>query len=186
MIKKILISLKSLGLKKTAIKIIFKIFNFFSLKLYKRKKFEKNLFKIRSIEERFNKIYYTNYWLDSESRSGTGSSLKSTKNVRFHLPKIIERFKIKRLFDAPCGDFNWMSKVLKDIDIDYTGADIVEDLIVSNKKNKKNNIKFIKLDIRIDKLPASDLMICRDCLFHFSYEDIFKFLDNLYALSILR
>jgi hypothetical protein len=184
MIKKILISLKSLGLKKTAIKIIFKIFNFFSLKLYKRKKFEKNLFKIRSIEERFNKIYYTNYWLDSESRSGTGSSLKSTKNVRFHLPKIIERFKIKRLFDAPCGDFNWMSKVLKDIDIDYTGADIVEDLIVSNKKNKKNNIKFIKLDIRIDKLPASDLMICRDCLFHFSYEDIFKFLDNFLISDI--
>ena len=71
-----------------------------------------------------------------------------------------------------------MSHVLKNVDVDYIGSDIVEDLIVSNKKNEKNNIKFIKLDIRTDKLPVSDLMICRDCLFHFSYEDIYKFLDN--------
>ena len=184
MIKKILISLRSLGLKRTAIKIIFKIFNFFSLKHYKRKKFKKNLFKTKSIEERFNKIYSTNYWLDDESRSGTGSSLRSTENIRIHLPKIIERFHIKRLFDAPCGDFNWMPQVLKNANVDYIGSDIVEDLIISNRKNEKNNIKFVKLDIRIDKLPASDLMICRDCLFHFSYEDIFKFLDNFLISDI--
>ena len=184
MIRKILINLRSLGLKRTIIKIIFKIFNFFSLKHYKRKKFEKNLFKIKSIEERFNKIYSTNYWLDGESKSGKGSSLRSTENIRIHLPKIIERFKIKRLLDAPCGDFNWMSQVLKNVDIDYIGSDIVEDLIVSNRKNEKNNIKFVKLDIRIDKLPMSDLMICRDCLFHFSYEDIFKFLDNFLISDI--
>jgi len=184
MIRKILINLRSLGLKRTIIKIIFKIFNFFSLKHYKRKKLEKNLFKIKSIEERFNKIYSTNYWLDGESRSGKGSSLRSTENIRIHLPKIIERFKIKRLLDAPCGDFNWMSQVLKNVDVDYIGSDIVEDLIVSNRKNEKNNIKFVKLDIRIDKLPMSDLMICRDCLFHFSYEDIFKFLDNFLISDI--
>lgn len=184
MIRKIIISLRFLGLKRTVINIIFKIFNFLSLKHYKRKKFEKNLYKIKSVEERFSKIYSTNYWLDSESRSGTGSNLNSTKNIRIHLPKIIERFNIKRLFDAPCGDFNWMSQILKDVDVDYIGSDIVEDLIVSNRKKVKNNIKFIKLDIRIDKLPASDLMICRDCLFHFSYEDIFKFLDNFLISDI--
>ena len=184
MIRKILINLRSLGLKRTIIKIIFKIFNFFSLKHHKRKKLEKNLFKIKSIEERFNKIYSTNYWLDGESKSGKGSSLRSTENIRIHLPKIIERFKIERLLDAPCGDFNWMSQVLKNVDIDYIGSDIVEDLIVSNRKNEKNNIKFVKLDIRIDKLPMSDLMICRDCLFHFSYEDIFKFLDNFLISDI--
>ena len=185
MIRKILINLRSLGLKRTVIKIIFKIFNFFSLKHYKRKKFEKNLFKIKSIEERFNIIYSKNYWLGDESRSGTGSSLRSTKNIRIHLPKIIERFHIKRLFDAPCGNFSWMPQVLKNVNVDYIGSDIVEDLIISNRKNEKNNIKFVKLDIRIDKLPASDLMICRDCLFHFSYEDIFKFLDN-YLISDIK
>lgn len=184
MIKKILFSLRTFGLKRTVIKIIFKIFNFFSLKDYRKKKFEKNLFKIKSIEERFDKIYSLKYWSDVESRSGTGSSLRSTENIRIHLPKIIERFNIKRLFDAPCGDFYWMSQVLKNIDVDYIGSDIVEDLIVSNRKHEKNNIKFFKLDIRIDKLPVSDLMLCRDCLFHFSYEDIFKFLDNFLISDI--
>jgi hypothetical protein len=187
-IKKIIIYLKSTRLTRTAIKIIFKILKIFSLSRYitryKKKKFKKILFKTKSVEERFNKIYSTNYWLDDESRSGTGSSLRSTENIRVHLPKIIKKFKIKRLFDAPCGDFNWMPQVLKGVEVDYIGSDIVEDLIVKNKKNEKNNIKFIKLDIRIDKLPEADLMVCRDCLFHFSYEDIFKFLDNFLTSDI--
>ena len=184
MLKKFLISLKSTGFKRTIEKLIFKIFNYLSLKNYKRKKFEKNLFKTKSVEERFNKIYSTNYWFDNESRSGTGSSLRSTENIRFHLPKILEKFNIKKLFDAPCGDFNWMSQVLKSVEIDYLGSDIVKDLIVSNKKYENDKIKFSKLDIRVDKLPASDLMICRDCLFHFSYKDIFLFLNNFLSSDI--
>jgi len=186
MIKKILINLRSIGLKRTIIKIIFKIFNFISLKNYKRKKFEKNLFKIKSVEEKFSKIYSTGHWsrLIDNSKSGTGSSLRSTQNIRIELPKIIERFKIKSLFDAPCGDFNWMSYVLKKINVDYIGADIVEDLIFLNRKYESNNIKFVKLDIRMNKLPASDLMICRDCLFHFGYEDIYKFFKNFLRSDI--
>ena len=184
MLKKLFISLKSIGFKRTIVKLIFKIFNYLSIKNFKRKKFEKNLFKTKSVEERFNKIYSTNYWFDNESRSGTGSSLRSTENIRFHLPKIIETFNIKKLFDAPCGDFNWMSQVLKSIEIDYLGSDIVKDLIVSNKKYENDKIKFSKLDIIVDKLPTSDLMICRDCLFHFSYKDIFLFLNNFLSSDI--
>jgi hypothetical protein len=184
MLKKLFISLKSIGFKRTIVKLIFKIFNYLSIKNFKRKKFEKNLFKTKSVEERFNKIYSTNYWFDNESRSGTGSSLRSTENIRFHLPKIIETFNIKKLFDAPCGDFNWMSQVLKSVEIDYLGSDIVKDLIVSNKKYENDKIKFNKLDIIVDKLPTSDLMICRDCLFHFSYNDIFLFLNNFLSSDI--
>ena len=36
----------------------------------------------------------------------------------------------------------------------------------------------------MDKLPKSDLMICRDCLFHFSYEDINLFLKNFLSSDI--
>ena len=175
MLKKIFNSLKSIGFKRTIVKSIFKI---------KLKKLEKKLFKTKSVEERFNLIYSTNYWFDNESRSGTGSSLKSTENIRFHLPKIFQKFNIKKLFDAPCGDFNWIFHVLKSVEIDYLGSDIVKDLIVSNKKYENDKIKFSKLDIRVDKLPASDLMICRDCLFHFSYEDIFLFLNNFLSSDI--
>ena len=184
MLKKLFISFKSIGFKKTIIKLIFIIFNYISFKSYKRKKFEKNLFKIKSVEEKFNKIYSTNYWFDNESRSGTGSSLRSTENIRFHLPIILEKFNIKKIFDAPCGDFNWMPQVLKSVEIDYLGSDIVKDLIVSNKKYENDKIKFSKLDILVDKLPTSDLMICRDCLFHFSYKDIFSFLNNFLSSDI--
>lgn len=175
MLKKILISIKTIGFKRTIIKLIFKI---------KLKKIEKKIFKTKSVEEKFDLIYSTNYWFDKESRSGTGSSLMSTKNIRFHLPKIFKKFDIKKLFDAPCGDFNWMLHVLKSTKIDYLGSDIVKDLIVSNKKYENDRIKFSKLDIRFDKLPDSDLMICRDCLFHFSYKDIFLFLNNFLSSDI--
>jgi hypothetical protein len=184
MIIKPLKSLKSIGLRRIIVKIIFKISDYLSLRNYKRKKFEKNLFQTNSVEERFNKIYSTNYWSNNESRSGEGSSLRSTENIRVHLPKIIEKFNIKKLFDAPCGDFNWMSQVLKSIEINYVGSDIVKDLIVSNKKYENDKIKFSKLDIRDDKLSASDLMICRDCLFHFSYKDISLFLNNFLSSDI--
>ena len=184
MYKKFFISLKSIGFKRTIIKLIFIIFNYLSFKSYFKKKFEGNLYKIKSVEEKFNKIYSTNYWFDNESRSGTGSSIRSTENIRFHLPKIFKKFNIKKLFDAPCGDFNWMSQVLKNAEIDYLGSDIVTDLIISNKKYENNKIKFSKLDIIVDKLPVSDLMICRDCLFHFSYKDIFLFLNNFLSSDI--
>jgi hypothetical protein len=174
-IKKFFFSLKSIGFKRTVIKLILKI---------KKKKFERMLFKIKSVQEKFNLIYSTNYWNNNESRSGTGSSLRATKNIRFHLPKIIDKFNIKKLFDAPCGDFNWMQHILKNIEIDYLGSDIVEDLIVSNKKYENNKIKFSKLDIVNEKLPEADLMICRDCLFHFSYKDIFTFLKNFLSSNI--
>lgn len=164
-----------------------KLINFFinKLKGKRRKFYERNLFKIKSAEDKFAKIYNDNYWLGNESRSGTGSSLLSTENIRNHLPKIFNKFKIKKVFDAPCGDFYWMYHVVKHSNIDYCGADIVEDLIILNKTKYENDrIKFKKLDIRKDKLPKSDLMICRDCLFHFSFDDIYSFLKNFLSSDI--
>ena len=145
--------------------------------------FIKNL-KRKSIEKRFTYIYKTNYWNDCESKSGPGSNLRSAKNAIFHIPKIIKKFNIKKLFDAPCGDFNWMYQLKKNVEIDYLGADIVEELISVNKKYENDKTKFIKLDIINEKLPEADLMICRDCLFHFSNKDIFKFLNNFLLSDI--
>lgn len=179
MIIKILYYFRFVGFKKTILIILLKLSSFILPRNIKRKNYEKNLFRLKSIEQKFNKIYEDNYWLDRESRSGTGSNLTSTKSIRYHLPIIFKKFKIKKIFDAPCGDFNWMSKIFPINNIDYLGADIVDNLILINKKKYENNkIRFQKLDIRLNKLPRADLMICRDCLFHFSYDDIFLFLKN--------
>lgn len=129
----------------------------------------------------FNRIYKNNLWGNLESVSGPSSTLARTTNLRAILPKIIYELKIESILDAPCGDFNWMGSVIRELpEIRYTGADIVSDLIEYNSRNNSNlkNVSFLELDITNDKLPSSDMMICRDCLFHFSYFDTYKFFIN--------
>jgi hypothetical protein len=45
-------------------------------------------------------------------------------------------------------------------------------------------VKFVHLDLTTDVLPQADLMICRDCLFHLSYEDTRRVLDNFVRSGI--
>lgn len=127
----------------------------------------------------FSEIFQNNKWRSAESVSGTGSELKYTENLRKHLPNLFEEFGVKKVLDAPCGDFNWMKEISKNLNIHYTGGDIVPELISKNISNYQSpKTKFIVLDITTDKLPDADLMICRDCLFHLSYENIEKFINN--------
>ena len=185
LINKIILSFKSQGTKKTLFKILSQITNIIFLKKYLRDKNTKNILKLKTPEERFSKIYQSNYWIDNESRSGAGSNFESTKNIRFHLPILIKKFNIESIFDAPCGDFNWIDHVLREVNVNYIGSDIVDELIISNKKKFQNEkTKFSKLDITKDRLPKSDLMICRDCLFHLSYADIFSFFKNFLSSEI--
>lgn len=132
-----------------------------------------------SIEHRFTWIYKRNHWGNCESVSGPGSTLRYTENLRKHLPLLFSEYKVRKVLDAPCGDFNWMKEVVKEIDIHYVGADIVPQLVESNNAlYKSEHVGFIHADITNGALPAVDLMICRDCLFHFSYADIAKFINN--------
>ena len=134
LINKIILNYKSQGIKKTLVKILFQIINIVFLKKYLRDKNTKNILKLKTSEERFSKIYQSNYWIDNESKSGAGSNFESTKNIKFHLPILIKKFNIESIFDAPCGDFNWIDHVLRETNVDYIGSDIVEELILSNKK----------------------------------------------------
>jgi len=131
---------------------------------------------LSTLRERFTYIYLLNHWGSLETRSGFGSELSYTENLRKELPVLIKQFSIKKIFDGPCGDFNWMQHFLKTVDVEYIGGDIVEQMIESNSMKYKNeNISFIHMDLVKDRHPSADLMICRDCLFHLSFKDI-KFL----------
>jgi len=124
------------------------------------------------LEERFARIYQTNLWFDAESRSGAGSSLDSTAQLRDALPPVLRRLKARRLLDVPCGDFNWMSQV--DLSgIEYIGGDIVEPLIRANRERFESPARrFLKVDIISGPLPQADVILCRDCLVHFSFANI--------------
>lgn len=133
-----------------------------------------------SRKDRFTEIYRKNFWQGLESKSGAGSDLKQTRSIRSALPGITARYQIASIVDAPCGDFNWMQHTLAELGCDYIGLDIVEDLIKSNVERYQNQkVSFRQADLCADPLPAGDLYIVRDFLFHLSYADIDRFLQNL-------
>lgn len=127
----------------------------------------------------FYSIYLNNAWNSSESVSGPGSTIEQTKVITSQLPTILNKFGIKTILDIPCGDFNWMRHV--DLSgIHYLGADIVDSIVEKNRVEfGKEGVDFIVIDIIKDKLPKSDLIFCRDCLVHFSIEDIILALHNI-------
>lgn len=134
---------------------------------------------IKSPKSIFTDIYNKNAWRSNESVSGPGSTLEFTTQLRTVLPRIFEKYDIKSVVDAPCGDFNWMKEVDRSVLDFYIGVDVVSQLIAKNKDlYEDGNTKFQILDITSDTIPRSDLIICRDCLFHFSNKDIFKTLTN--------
>ena len=130
-------------------------------------------------EEVFTRLYKRNIWGSNETVSGPGSELSYTECLRRHLPRLLSQYRVTRILDAPCGDFNWMRQVVPDLGIEYIGGDIVQEIVVRNQQEfGTKGVSFRHLDIVRDPLPASELMMVRDCLFHLSYRDIFGFLVN--------
>jgi hypothetical protein len=152
--------------------------NFF-FKWYVNRKYNK--YKKMTAQEVFTDIYMKNLWGSSESKSGTGSELIQTKEVILEINKLINTYQIKSILDIPCGDFNWMKNVNLE-KIEYLGSDIVPAVIKENNTLfRKTNINFKVLNLINDELPKVDLIIVRDCLIHFSIEDInlaFKNIKN--------
>lgn len=107
---------------------------------------------------------------------GGGSTLGYTSIIRNNLAPLLTKYKICSILDLPCGDLNWM----KEIDlgsIKYIGGDVVLGLIDRNKRVFTNR-SFLHIDITEDKLPQVDLLLCRDCLFHFIKADKIRSLSN--------
>ncbi|MBN2536778.1 class I SAM-dependent methyltransferase [candidate division WOR-3 bacterium] len=117
-------------------------------------------------------------WKGRGSSSGPGSSLAQTAAVRRALPGLLKELGCRSLLDAPCGDFFWMRHV--DLGVDYTGGDIVEKLVEENRRRYgRPGRRFVRLDLLRDRLPPADLVLCRDCLVHLSFEHVALALANI-------
>ena len=137
-----------------------------------------------SMKDTFTQIYEINIWKNPGSVSGNGSAPIQTAEITKYLPEIIKKYNIKTILDLPCGDFNWMHSVDLNVD-EYTGADIVEEIIIKNQRTYGNGkYRFIVLDITRDDLPKTDLIFCRDCLVHLSYDDISRAFRNIKRCGI--
>jgi hypothetical protein len=137
-------------------------------------------FKNKPLKEVFSQIYNENHWQSTESRSGTGSDEEQTKEVRQLLEQVVKERGITSMTDIPCGDFNWMEKVTLPANFQYYGFDIVDDLITTNSRKFGTSGKVFQwADITSSQLPKVDLIFCRDCLVHLSYDAIDKAIKNV-------
>jgi hypothetical protein len=137
---------------------------------------------------RFTRMYETNLWDNTESRSGDGSSLAATAGVREGLPGLFRQLGVRRLLDVPCGDFHWMAHV--DLAaagvVAYVGGDVVEAIVASNRTRYETASRiFVQVDLTTGPLPvvagaAADAVLCRDCLVHLSFANIAR------ALGVVR
>lgn len=125
----------------------------------------------------FELIYRENRWSSTESVSGPGSGKAQAAIFIPSLENCLRELSIRTMLDLPCGDFNWMQEV-RLAGIKYTGADLVDDLILKNQANYPQH-RFIRLDLLKDQLPAMDLIFNRDCLVHFSFQHIAQALNNI-------
>ena len=132
---------------------------------------------------KFDAIATGNLWGSNESLSGAGSEIARTERYRQGLVEFVRDRGFRSMFDAPCGDLNWMHLALEQMDVDYVGGDISPALIEMNKA-RFPQLKFVEFDITSDPFPGADVWHCRDCLFHLSYRDVDLALRNFVKSDI--
>jgi len=135
--------------------------------------------KSRTTKDIFTGIYMRNAWGGKHSVSGPGSDTDQTRVIINELSALFGELNIRTVLDCPCGDFHRMKHV-KMKGKDYTGAGIVTDLIQKNRQEyETDGVHFCELNLIKDELPKVDLILCRDCLRHFSFRDVFLALHNI-------
>lgn len=130
----------------------------------------------------FSDIYKDHAWAGGdETRSGSGSTLQSTQLTVPRLIKLIDDLKIKHLLDIGCGDGHWMLKVIPHL-ARYEGADIVDDLIGSNRERAKslgiNHASYCVLNPILDVPNKADAILFRDVAIHLPNETVMKCFSN--------
>jgi ubiquinone/menaquinone biosynthesis C-methylase UbiE len=105
-----------------------------------------------------------------------------TENVRKTLIEFINTNSIQNMLDTSCGDWAWM-KLIQNQLCNYTGIDIVKEIIFeNNKKFSDNKTNFIHSDFLtfIQNQPSNsfDLIFCRHTLEHLPTEHNINFINE--------
>jgi hypothetical protein len=133
------------------------------------------------LAHRFDHIYKFGIWTHGDSTvplSGEGSSLAATDSVRSALPALLTTLGARSLLDLGCGDFTWMRHV--PLEQSYIGVDIVESVIRENQRLYAGDTRsFLRLDATREPLPAADVVLCREVLFHLGFADCFAVLRRI-------
>jgi len=89
------------------------------------------------------------------------------------------------IYDAPCGDFNWMRLVRFPETTSYLGADIVRPLIEDLQARYADaRRRFVVADVVEQAPPEADVWICRESLFHLSFREALLVIERWRTSSI--
>jgi hypothetical protein len=121
-------------------------------------------------------VYEMKLWGNSNASFYSGSGSHQERIVQPYVEVVslfLRSFKESiTVCDLGCGDFN-VGKQLVQHAKKYVAVDIVENLIVYNKKAfKEENLEFYCLDIAKDALPSGDCAIVRQVLQHLSNAEV--------------
>ncbi len=99
------------------------------------------------------------------------------------MPELLHRLNTKVLLDVGCGDFNWMREI--EVGCQYIGVDVAQSIIDLNVRNHSaKNRSFCVLDATKDSLPRADTVLCREVLFHLSFQDIWSLIRNIRSSGV--
>ena len=128
-----------------------------------------------------HKYYYELAVKSGQPPCGTGSvaELVVRAGTVDYIKDLIQRLGIKSISDCPSGLYeNWMYLVNPiGLGSSYVGYDI-NDLVVARNKERYPSIEFNEFNIVEEVLPKTDLIICRDCLFHLPNQFVINALNN--------
>ena len=138
----------------------------------------------KNLEQKFTETFRLFKWSHgmNESKSGLGSTVDFTIAYRKELLDIIDKYNIKTVLDCSCGDWNWM-RLLADVLPDYTGLDIVRDIVdINNDKYGNDKTRFICSDMlnyfkNTDK--TYDLVISRHTFEHLQTEYVLETMSEI-------
>jgi hypothetical protein len=106
--------------------------------------------------------------INGGSVNGPGSSLRYTEELRDLLPKLLQKYGITTMLDAPCGDRTWTKKLDLGCLHSYLGFD-VDPRIINTNKLETTDERFVFVCTNLltkKKFPKVDVILCRDFLAH--------------------
>ena len=140
---------------------------------------------VSNLSEIFTGIYKNNYWEmnQNDSKSGLGSSKIYTRSISENIIRIIKEYNIKEFVDTSCGDWFWMKFIRSQLDCNYTGIDIVSDVIQTNITNYSNDTtRFINGDfinvLKTMEDKSIDLLLCRHTCEHLPTEYVLELIKE--------
>jgi len=134
-------------------------------------------------------VYDLNLWGANETKFYSGEGSHHSNYVEPYITVVssfLSSFSIPPVVcDLGCGDFNIGRQLVK-YSSNYIGVDIVNDLILHNKKifNQKQ-LEFKCLDLAKDSIPAGDCAIIRQVFQHLSNDEVQQILNKLYQFKFV-